>query len=107
MIDPDDVGRLVPLDHPELTVERVVQTDERADQDNQQASMCDHKPGLPLRPGEPDEGRTQDVHPEECQKEGKPRALIDVLLNGTRAVPFLEERRVSEHPSEHRQADDR
>ncbi len=46
---------------------------------------------LPLLPGEPDQGRAEDVHPQERQQDGEPGAAVDVLVHRRRAVPLLEE----------------
>ena len=43
-----------------------------------------------------DQGRAQDVHPQERQQDREPRAAVDVLLHRPAAVPRLEERRVGQ-----------
>ena len=56
--------------------------------------MGDHEPGLTLLPGEADQGRAEDVRPQEREQDREPLVPIDPLLHGRVAVARLEERRV-------------
>ena len=92
IVDAHQLALDVPLEHADLPLVGGPHAVERAGQEDQKPGMRDHKPSLPLLPRKANQGRTQDIHPQERQQDREPRAPVDPFLCGPAAIPRLEKR---------------
>ena len=97
----------VALERGDLSLVGSHQAVPRPAEEDEQARVSDHEPGLSLLPGVSDQGRAEDVGAEEGEQDREAFALVNPLLHGRRAVPLLEEGGVREDRREGADADDR
>ena len=58
--------------------------------------MSDHESGLPLLPRIANQGRTEDIHPQERQQDRESGAPVDPLLSSPTAILRLKNSRISQ-----------
>ncbi len=107
IVGADQLALAVSFEHAHLSFVGGPDAVVRAGQHDEEPGVRHHKTGLPLLPRVPDQGRAQDVHPQERQQDRKAGCAVDILPHGRGPVPRVEECRVGQRRGQGPQRDHR